>query len=485
MALERGYALLHSAEDGKQLHGDERHDLNVRSDSMESIDREVHSDAPSCLPRGSLVTSVWVLMSVSLGMGVFVQPKVVARMGYMLGTGIIFLFALITNYSQILLLKVINLEYEHSGKKYTSFSEVSKDLLGQAGLIANCLTMTLTCLVANAGHLATATQMLHDIICWYFTGTYNYPFHAGQRFVILWLLCGFILPFCISSSDLHSLRYISTTSVTVCMILAVSVMFLAIQRLINHGVADGAAYVPAFHGDFSDTLSGAAAICFAYSSVINVVSINRDIQESKRTKAVEEINNYSKKSMLSVSLASSVCCVFYASLSLLCVLAWGNLCANNNGNILYLFPANDYWITFWCFALVIAVTLLYPIINVPMVNNLETLVMIVVNEPPRKATGCTAFAIRNRRAIISMIGMAVVIFLDTLVTDLADIFGLCGSLGLGMVSMILPALLALKNRHRLPTRDWFGASFVLIIGLVVTFGSSTSIIMDLIAHSGK
>ena len=109
MALERGYALLHSAEDGKQLHGDERHDLNVRSDSMESIDREVHSDAPSCLPRGSLVTSVWVLMSVSLGMGVFVQPKVVARMGYMLGTGIIFLFALITNYSQILLLKVINL----------------------------------------------------------------------------------------------------------------------------------------------------------------------------------------------------------------------------------------------------------------------------------------------------------------------------------------------------------------------------------------
>ena len=81
---------------------------------------------------------------------------------------------------------------------------------------------------------------------------------------------------------------------------------------------------------------------------------------------------------------------------------------------------------------------------------------------------------------MSLLGLVAVIMLDTVVTDLADIFGLCGSLGLGSVSMILPALLALTRRRSLSKIHWCGACVVLLVGLVITFGSSISIIRSLV-----
>ena len=145
------------------------------------------------------------MASVSLGAGAFVQPKVVARVGYMQGVLIIVFFGIITNYAQILLLLVLNAKERRSvdeekpkhsqhaplmntvggtvggtgssdDPKYASYSEVSYDVLGNTGLILSCFTMSISCLVANAGQLATATQMLHDLLCWYFTGSFDYPF---------------------------------------------------------------------------------------------------------------------------------------------------------------------------------------------------------------------------------------------------------------------------------------------------------------------
>ena len=91
------------------------------------------------------------------------------------------------------------------------------------------------------------------------------------------------------------------------------------------------------------------------------------------------------------------------------------------------------------------------------------------------------FLLANRRSLISLVGMIIVICLDTFVTDLADLFGLCGSLGLGTISMILPATLALKERKLLNSSLHFiGAIFLMLVGLVVTFGSSSIIIISLV-----
>ena len=163
-------------------------------------------------------------------------------------------------------------------------------------------------------------------------------------------------------------------------------------------------------------------------------------------------------------------------------------------------PLDQYWVTFWCFCLVVAITLLYPLINVPVVNNFEGLVLILLTgENPNTSIGkkklemvlnnqkdnpIGRFLLNNRRSLITFFGMVIVICLDTFVTDLADLFGLCGSLGLGTISMILPALLALKERKLLnSTAHFFGSIFLFLIGLVITFGSSTVIIINLINKS--
>lgn len=505
---------------------------------------EGHGDAPSCLKKGSFITRVWIMTSVSLGAGAFVQPKVVARVGYLQGVLIIFFFGLVTNYAQILLLTVLNAKERqealflkknynnniknHGNKnaqedplmansdpgesKYNSYSEVSNEVLGNTGLIISCLTMSISCLVANAGQLATATQMLHDLLCWYFTGSYDYPFSRQMRAGMLLFLGALILPFCINFSDLHSLRYISTVSVTTCIVLVFSMIYLAVYKIATEGYATGVDAAPQVVWDIRGVVGGSAAICFAYSSIINVVSVyNEDIShvDQNSTSPRRNRNGNSKldihkrklnKMIKVTSTASLICCFLYSSLSFASVLAWGQKCQRNTGNILYMIPLDQYWVTFWCFCLVVAITLLYPLINVPVVNNFEGLILILLTgENPNTTVGkkklevilskhqdgsIIKFLLNNRRSFISFFGMVIVICLDTFVTDLADLFGLCGSLGLGTISMILPALLAIKERKILnSTTHLFGAAFLMLIGLIITFGSSSAIIFSLINKS--
>ena len=37
------------------------------------------------------------------------------------------------------------------------------------------------------------------------------------------------------------------------------------------------------------------------------------------------------------------------------IFAWGSNCSLGSGNILYLIPATNYWVTFWCFVLIVAI----------------------------------------------------------------------------------------------------------------------------------
>ena len=264
--------------------------------------------------------------------------------------------------------------------------------------------------------------------------------------------------------------------------------------------------------DIRGVVGGSAAICFAYSSIINVVSVyNEDIShvDQNSTSPRRNRNGNSKldihkrklnKMIKVTSTASLICCFLYSSLSFASVLAWGQKCQRNTGNILYMIPLDQYWVTFWCFCLVVAITLLYPLINVPVVNNFEGLILILLTgENPNTTVGkkklevilskhqdgsIIKFLLNNRRSFISFFGMVIVICLDTFVTDLADLFGLCGSLGLGTISMILPALLAIKERKILnSTTHLFGAAFLMLIGLIITFGSSSAIIFSLINKS--
>ena len=73
--------------------------------------------------------------------------------------------------------------------------------------------------------------------------------------------------------------------------------------------------------------------------------------------------------------------------------------------------------------------------------------------------------------------------LDSFVADLPSLFGLSGSLGLGTISLILPAAMALAQRDGPASRTLHrvGAIFTIILGLLVTFGSSGAIIKSIVS----
>ena len=79
--------------------------------------------------------------------------------------------------------------------------------------------------------------------------------------------------------------------------------------------------------------------------------------------------------------------------------------------------------------------------------------------------------------------MGAVVALDCCVSDLKILFGLCGSCGLSMVSLILPAITFVCSGVRLSHGPWHtaGALLVLVSGLVLMFGSTGVIVKGLIA----
>jgi hypothetical protein len=176
-------------------------------------------------------------------------------------------------------------------------------------------------------------------------------------------------------------------------------------------------------------------------------------------------------------------------------MAWGTDCSLSDGNVLYLIPPSNTWVTLWCFALIVCITLLYPCINFPVVTSAETVVLLLVTGEVQGTPECdqklselgrvsptTCMLLNRSRELVSVAAALLVVGLDAGVSDLGSLFGLCGSLGLGSVSMLLPAVMYLRNANgaeRLPLHT-AAAALTLVVGLVITLGATGSIVYGLV-----
>jgi len=129
------------------------------------------------------------------------------------------------------------------------------------------------------------------------------------------------------------------------------------------------------------------------------------------------------------------------------------------------------------------VTMLYPIINFPYAQALEALI-----------AGRFGATSSKRWKMHAVIGFIVLLLVDTLVTRLDAVFGLSGSLGLGLIAYVLPSSAALavglgwsrrSTQQLVATKvtspSTLAAAFViLIVGLVMTFGSTAWIIRGVV-----
>ncbi|KAK3283682.1 hypothetical protein CYMTET_8634 [Cymbomonas tetramitiformis] len=198
-----------------------------------------------------------------------------------------------------------------------------------------------------------------------------------------------------------------------------------------------------------------------------------------------------------VTASTALCCTLYILVPVLCVFAWGEKCMLGEGNVLFMVPASNGWVTFWSFMLVVVITLLYPVINLLVVKEFETVIALLVTSEVPGTPACRAqlnvmkadknaplrsWMLCYRHQIITIVAAAVVILLDTLVNDLASLFGLCGSLGMSTVSMILPPLMFLYSPGSQDHASWHKvtAAAVCLLGMAILFGSTGSILKGIL-----
>eukprot|EP00992_Anisonema_acinus_P010235 TRINITY_DN6425_c0_g1_i1.p1 TRINITY_DN6425_c0_g1~~TRINITY_DN6425_c0_g1_i1.p1 ORF type:complete len:501 (-),score=110.79 TRINITY_DN6425_c0_g1_i1:65-1519(-) len=417
-----------------------------------------HGGLP-CLQPGSMPAALYTLTAMSLGIGVFLLPGLVPSVGIVPAILVLIVFALATDFLCERSLEAAEIA---GVSTYESLVEAAFGVWGTRLL---ALGMTLSLMFANAGHLSTAVQMLKDIIEWFFTGEMG----KWEREGVAWykntflfvLLLAFVMPFCFRPT-LGSLAHISSITVGTVVVTAITMVFEALVRVIrggSHSVLGTPDAAPAFVGGTAifQFMSVAAIVYCAQLCLFPVLHELKGRSVPRMRRALR--------------MASAGCCTVYCSVALMGSLAWGK---KADANIIYSVPMNDYWVDLLGFLLIICLTLLYPIINYPLVNAVQT-----VLSTERFLT----FGGRDHsREVLSIFFAIAVVVIVSCVPDLDDIFSLCGSLGQGLVCWIMPSVSYL----RLATgRPWFAPSklitvLLLLVGLSLTGFGSTLTIMHIV-----
>jgi len=415
-----------------------------------------HGDAHSspCFPRGSVVSSTFILGCVSLGVGVFSFPAVFRLSGIGGGSLLLLAFAMMSARAQHLVVSAANIVGEKT------YEGTTKRVLGRWGFMCQTASIAVSSFIANCAHLQAVGSLLGDLLIWFVTGKgseNNDEFHlAKSRKAVLYiLLLSIALPFCFQD-DLNSLRYISTASVTAVMM---NTMWFVVYCLWLVGTEQSPVHggdasdwppsvtgewktLPAFSDSPTDYFRSAGAVCFAFSSIVTLFPTVREMNQPQR---IGQAVNWS----------SALCFTVYIATALAGAFAFGTGAESNclyNTNVKHRDTLRPL-----VFVLVVCIILLYPVINYPMVQSLQTLIWGGGSSPEWS---------RPAISIVGVLGVAVV---DFYVSDLVDLFGLCGSLGLGVIAYILPAVLFLRTgRGRWYEPSKRVAVVILGVGLLVT-----------------
>lgn len=437
---------------------------DTSSVSVQNSDAEGEShghEAPSCFPAGSVVSSTFILACTSMGLGVFSFPAVFQLCGIGGAAALLLAFAFLSAYAQTLAIAAA----ESVGVK--TYEECTKQCLGQWGLFWQTACLAIGPFIANCAHVQAVGSLLGDSLIWFVTGKMEEngdEFHLpdSRKIVLYLLILAIPLPFSFMD-NLNSLRHISLASIMLVLLNAVWFVVYCLVLLANgdaptqkQGGPDSA--LPAFTSDFGDYFRAMGAICFAFSSA-NVIFPTVDEMDDKRA------------SGRPILYSTLVCLVVYFGTGVAGAMTFGT---GAQSNCLYNVKGDDR-VQWWgnlplVFGLLVCILLLYPIINYPMVTSVQALVWGPGEAYPSWSRG-----------LISCVGVVGVGLVDYFVTDLVDLFGLCGSLGLGSTAYMLPALCYLGAEPR----SWCdphaqGAVIVLVVGLTVTTVSTVFTIQHII-----
>jgi len=355
-----------------------------------------------------------------------------------LGSFLLVLFGLTSNFTSVLSLKTAKT------LGVSSYEDLVRSSLGPLGSVYFSVTMALTPLIGNCAHMQAVSSLFGDMLIWFVLdkptlegGEWHLEKYKQALLIVLLLVVA--LPYCFEKS-IGALHWIGSALVFVVTLLCSMFVGYCIYLLCtDHQVENP---VPFAHWDAEGLFRAAGAVCFAYTSLMALFPVLSDMSSPSTAPKV-------------VAASSITCFMIYLATALAGAWAFG---AATQSNCIYnILPGDRMAFRLPVLALVAMVTLLYPIINFPMVTAVEGL----VGES------------RYSRVIISTVGAAIVVCTDMFVKDLVDLFGLCGALGLGSVIYVIPCLCFLKSDPA-PFLSVIKVAtfFTLILGLLVTVVSS-------------
>jgi len=201
-----------------------------------------------------------------------------------------------------------------------------------------------------------------------------------------------------------------------------------------------------------------------------------------------EISDKSKRNMSKVIAASNVVCmVGYGAVALVGALTFG-VDVDRDGynvtqtasNYLYVFPPNHYAVSVLRFFLVITITLLFAVINFPMLTAIDSLLSMALG-----ATQTTPGVLRTHRTrtIVTVIAMTGMTAIDIAISDLTVLFGLCGGWGMTFVCYFVPSLIgfaAPSNKNRPVLRFMLALS---ALAVLILAGAFTYVVFEPVANN--
>jgi len=295
-------------------------------------------------------------------------------------------------------------------------------------------------------------------IVWFVTGdsatTSGFALSDSRKLIMYTGLLLFALPFCLHDS-LSSLRNISTLSVSIVMLITAWFVVYCMWMLDNDQAPHDVS-IPLFGGqDYTAYFRASGSVAFAFTGCVNLFS------------TVDQMKDPAK-APVAIASSSALCFTVYLSIALLGSITFGT---NTDGNCLYnVLAQHRDTLRPLVFLLIVCIVLLYPIINFPLVFNVQNLIWGERAKP------------KWSRGVITVLTMLVVLSVDYFVTDIYDVFGLCGTFGLGISCLILPTVIFLKtDRRSLFSPIKLTALACLALGLVVSTAGTYYVVKHIVS----
>eukprot|EP01129_Flabellula_baltica_P003891 TRINITY_DN13626_c0_g1_i1.p1 TRINITY_DN13626_c0_g1~~TRINITY_DN13626_c0_g1_i1.p1 ORF type:complete len:413 (-),score=34.69 TRINITY_DN13626_c0_g1_i1:56-1294(-) len=407
------------------------------SDSDSQILLQEQSNESPEPNTGTLPSAVINLVNAGIGGGILTIPIIFASSGILGGFLLIIIISLTMAYSNYILLKFAS----RSGRSVSSYEDLIHVWLSPWASVFVNVTFVLGLTFACASMLIIVGDALEPL----FLMGFGEESWVASRYFFTAVCVVLIFPLTLLKKITY-LKYTSTFSTLVYLVLSLSIVYKFVVYVSEHGVdSDKIVYVN-FSWKFVESVP-----LVIFSFICNVQSIpvfqEMEVNTSKRA----------------VSLVLFTTTVFTIIYGLIGIGSYFMFYARISGNILLQFPDTDIMMNIVRVGIALATVCTYPLLSYPLRLSVDFLLSYCMH--------LEKGLMKHRTYLFSAVLLITTYLIACIVRNLVDIVSLISSVLLPFSLFILPGMMQMKNRES--SSDTIGAIWVMITGMLALASFTT------------